>query len=555
MSASREKKDRQGVVAQGLTQKQLKEGKEAQAAKRRSISYWIVGILLAALVAALLIWNSGFFQGRATAATVGTETLTVSEMQYYYGVARSNQLYQEQYMEQMYTQFGMAYTPTFDSTKADTEQIKDEETGQTWAEYFRESALKSAEEVTALNAAAKNEGYALSAEGKSKMADSIKDTKEQIKVGGWASFTAYLNRVYGKYVNESIYKACLEKTTLASEYQTSHSDSLTYTTSQMETYEQENPAKLLSYDYRYCYISGTPESKTDADGNAIEATEEEKSAATQAAKDKADALVKGVTEANADQKSETFTNLVTAAVGEDSTYANSENNTKTNTLGDTLAQDSSTSSYFEWLSDSARQPGDISAISSDSGYYVVLFQKAELNNAPTVDVRHILVKAEAPKDDESTEDVDESTSMPTQEALDAAKAKAQTILDDFNALPNDKRTAESFGDVANEKSEDGGSNTNGGLYPYVEQGDMVPNFDAWIFDSTRKSGDTGLVENISEGSTYYGYHVMYYVGQNGPKWHELAETALREGDMTKWLETIQEPYPAAWIEGGDLIGK
>ena len=545
MSASREKKDRQGVAAQGLTQKQLKEAKEAQAAKRTTIIYWIVGIVITALVVALLVWNSGFFQSRATAATIGNESLTVGEMEYYYGIARSNQVY----MDQMYAQFGMP--ASFDTTKSDAEQIKDEESGQTWADYFRETALDTARQVIALNAAAKEEGYVLSADGKTNMQDSLKNIKDQVKTGGWASFSAYLNRAYGKYVNESVYVKCQEQAALASEYQTHHQDSLTYTTSQLAAYQQENPAKLQSYDFRYAYISGTPEAKTDAEGNAVDATEEEKTAATAAAKAKADVLVKGVQDAAADKKEDSFNELVKNAVDETSSYADPENNLQSGVLGNDL----SSAAYYDWLSSADRKAGDISAISSGSGYYVVLFLKSELDDTPTVDVRHILIKAETPTDDPETADVDESKNAPSQEVLDAAKAEAQALLDEFNALPEDKRTADAFGKLANEHSDDGGSNTKGGLYRYVSEGEMVPEFDKWIFDSARKSGDTGLVANVEAGSSYYGYHVMYFVGQDGPKWQELAEESLRSDDMTKWLETVKEPFTAAWTAGGDSVGK
>ena len=73
---------------------------------------------------------------------------------------------------------------------------------------------------------------------------------------------------------------------------------------------------------------------------------------------------------------------------------------------------------------------------------------------PTADIRHILVKAElTQEDDPATEDVDEST-IPTDEAMEAAKAKAEDILSQWEA--GDK-TAESFGALAEEYSDDTGS--------------------------------------------------------------------------------------------------
>ena len=62
MSASREKKSRQSDPTQGLTQKERKELQEQQAAKRKAVVYTVIGVIVAVLVAALLIWHSGIFQ-------------------------------------------------------------------------------------------------------------------------------------------------------------------------------------------------------------------------------------------------------------------------------------------------------------------------------------------------------------------------------------------------------------------------------------------------------------------------------------------------------------
>src|SRR5699024_9504390 len=118
------------------------------------------------------------------------------------------------------------------------------------------------------------------------------------------------------------------------------------------------------------------------------------------------------------------------------------------------------------------------------------------DETPTVDIRHILIQAElTQEDDESTEDVDESQ-IPTQEALDAAKAEAEDLLAQWEA--GDK-TAESFGELANEYSDDTGSNTNGGLYEQVYEGQMFEAFNDWIFDEARQEGDTTVLENPQDG--------------------------------------------------------
>lgn len=538
------------MAAQGMTQKEIKEAQEARAAKRQTTINWIVGIVITALVVALLVWGSGFFQKRATAAVIGDTKLPASEMQYYHGLVRSELDNQYQY-----AQYGIEYpmpenTKAYDFNSAEGDsQVYNTVTGQTYAEHFREEALKAAKENVVLAQTAQAEGFTVSAESKAALEENLKNMKSQVKTNGWSSLSVYLKQVYGDYVDEGVYKTCMERGLLAGEYAASKQDALTYTTQQMTAYQTEHPAELISYDFRYAYISGDPEKKVDEDGKAITPTDEEKADAAKAAKEKADALVKGVQAA--DDKESAFNTLVKDAVAEGSSYADPAQNLQSKVMG----ADLSGTSYFDWLSDSARKSGEITAIENGTGFYVVLFLKAESDETPTADIRHILINADPATDDPATEDVDESEGMPTQAAMDAAKAKAQAILDEFNALSEDKRTSEAFGDLAKKHSADTASAAEGGRMRYVSlPNNYVPSFSDWVFDSARKSGDTDLVENFVEGNTYAGYHVMYYVGQDGPKWQQLADQALRKDDMTKWLEEVQAPVDAQWADNGS-IGK
>ena len=110
--------------------------------------------------------------------------------------------------------------------------------------------------------------------------------------------------------------------------------------------------------------------------------------------------------------------------------------------------------------DDSRANGDVGV----GGVQLRLLRRHACSNAPGTRLPlltsdNILIKAEvADADDPATEDVDQSK-VPTQEALDAAKAEAEDILAQWEA--GDK-TAESFGALAEEYSDDPGSNTNGG---------------------------------------------------------------------------------------------
>lgn len=140
----------------------------------------------------------------------------------------------------------------------------------------------------------------------------------------------------------------------------------------------------------------------------------------------------------------------------------------------------------------------------------------------TIDVRHILISPEQ----------NDSGEIP-EEAWAASESKAQEILNEY--LAGDK-TEESFAALANEYSVDPGSNTNGGLYTGVSQGEMVEEFDAWCFDATRQKGDTGIVK------TTYGYHIMYFSGSQ-TIWQDKVRTDIINDRMEAMISEIMEQNP------------
>lgn len=144
-----------------------------------------------------------------------------------------------------------------------------------------------------------------------------------------------------------------------------------------------------------------------------------------------------------------------------------------------------------------------------------------------VDVRHILVQVEGGTADET------GAVTYSEDEWAACEAEAQAILDAW--LAGDK-TEDSFAALANEKSEDPGSNTNGGLYENVYMGQMLEPFETWCFDENRQYGDYGLVQ------TSYGYHVMFFVGSE-PMWIQYAESGWTNDKISLFLDEIVKAYP------------
>ena len=152
-------------------------------------------------------------------------------------------------------------------------------------------------------------------------------------------------------------------------------------------------------------------------------------------------------------------------------------------------------------------------------------------------VRHILVKAEADEEGNYTE-----------EAKAEALAKAEEILAEYEA--GDK-TEDSFAALAEQYSEDTGSNTNGGLYDTVTKGQMVEEFDEFCFEG-HKAGDTAIV--YGESDSYAGYHVMYYVGEGENYADYIARSDLENQAVNQWLEELTAGYTPVEGFGMRFVG-
>ena len=169
---------------------------------------------------------------------------------------------------------------------------------------------------------------------------------------------------------------------------------------------------------------------------------------------------------------------------------------------------------------------------SNRGYYYVymLSREPSIDNTKTVNVRHILFNINAHMDED---DPDED------EAFKECKKLAEETLKEWE---DGDATEDSFAALATEKTEDPGSIATGGLYENVATGQMVQPFNDWIFDDSRKAGDTDIIK------TSYGYHIMYYVSDGDPLWKTNAENALINETYTNWYAEQEKLYPVVLNE-------
>ena len=144
-----------------------------------------------------------------------------------------------------------------------------------------------------------------------------------------------------------------------------------------------------------------------------------------------------------------------------------------------------------------------------------------------VDVRHILVLPEG-----ATVETIRTETFP-EEAWAVGEKNAQDILNQWLA---GEASEESFAALANEFSQDPGSNTNGGLYTDVAVGEMVEEFEAWCFDEARQVGDYGIVK------TSLGFHIMYFSASR-PIWVSYAESDLMGERGMALINEATEKFP------------
>lgn len=520
MSASSNKKLRTEQDTSKLTERQIAEQQEAKKVKMYTIAFVVVLVFLLAIAAYVgisqYIRTSGVNENRTIALTVGDTQLNNTELNYFFMDSVNN----------FYSQNGN-YAAIFglDVTKPLNQQVMDPETGETWADYFVNTAKTNATSVYALYGAAVKEGFTMPEAQQNSVDSTISTLELYSTIYGYKDANQYLKAIYGSGASLESYRSYLEKTMLASAYQTAYADSLTFTDADLRAAEADNYNKYSSYAYNYYNL---PVSKfleggtTDENGNTTY-SDEEKAAAQQ----KAEAAAKSLT-----GEEITTAQALDAAIA--ALSINADNDTAMSTRYDDQSYTGINSTIAQWLSDSSRKEGDITYLANSTtdadgketinGYYVVRFDSVNDNTFPLKNVRHILVSFEGGTSDDS------GNITYSEEEKAAAKATAEELL---NQWKSGEATEDSFAALATEKSSDTGSTANGGLYEDIYPNQMVASFNDWCFAEGRKAGDTGIVE------TQYGYHVMYFVGDSDVTYRDYQiRNELTENAVSEWYADL-----------------
>jgi hypothetical protein len=139
MSSSKKKQLRK---EQYMTERQNAAAKEAKQLKRYTLAFWVAIVLIVAIFVTGLVYNpiKSIIYRNTDAIQVGEYTLSSADANYFYVDAVNTYVNQNSYL--------LPYL--MDTTKPLNEQVRDKETGATWADYFLDAAKDSMKNTYAL---------------------------------------------------------------------------------------------------------------------------------------------------------------------------------------------------------------------------------------------------------------------------------------------------------------------------------------------------------------------------------------------------------------------
>ena len=585
MSSANEKNAR--AAKQARRQQQMDEQeRSSRSFKRKAI---IVVAVVAVLLAASLVINSNLLQRTLPAVKVGSTSYSAAETDVFYRSTYNS--YYSSYSSYIQSLFGSdtdvdSYVQMFtglDRSVALDQQMYSED--QTWADYMMELTQENMQQVTALCEDASRNGYTLPQETLDSIETELSELEASAKQYGYSSLDQFLTMNYGKGVTADVMRSVMQKMETASGYAAQVDAARSYTDEQKEAYYAAHADELDLISYYSCLISSSNSAfDPEPEESAAEATEEtgeaeaaesaeaeaapvEESAEAEAApaeetagEEVAEAAVyeapasssnlseDGVVVATGTELSEeeqaarlaaaraAAERLSWSADPESFVAACAEYGTTPSLQ--TTAGENLPSALREWLVSPERWSGEMTSIETDSGAYAVCYMGRDNNDYLLRSMRHILVKTEADENGDYTD-----------EAVALSMEKIRDIQDLWNADP----TEEHFAQLAEEYSEDAGSNTNGGLYEDIQKGSMVDSIDSFLFAEGRAVGDTTVVEG-SNGS-YRGWHLVYYVGEGRNARLALAETPLHDSEQQAWLEDLISGYTLSTGSGLRYVKK
>ena len=515
-SAESYRDDRKARLAQSAKKSQKKSEKSKAAAK---IVKMVVAIVLAVVVAGGIVWkvldDTAAIKKNTTVFSLGDD-IRVSEVEFtYYYSQYLNNIYS---YAQQYARYGMNIG--IDPTKSPDEQNYGTDADgkeMLLSDYLKNETISALQTYKIIYAEAIKAGYKLTDDEQKSIDDQVEELRNTAAENKY-SLNAYLKASYGKGINEKFLRKQLEMQNIVSRYQSDTSKKLTdsYSAADIKAVYDKDHSAYNAVDART--LSFAIETLTAKDGETSEQLAARQKAAAAKVKAEAEAALKSCTSEKAFLEQAKKKNSSTENY--DAESATALNEAAKSTITSYVSEDAA-----KWAFDSARKAGDVKLfeVGSDGNVssYVILYINKGSYAPMASNVRHILI---------SFTDNASSSSEATDEQKKAAKASADKIYKEWQS---GAKTEDSFAALAKEKSKDTGSAADGGLISGItSSANYVESFRNWATDSSRKVGDTGIVESE------YGYHIMYYSGSDYA-WKSAIRSAKASEDFEKQLDELE----------------
>lgn len=488
----------------------------------------VFGVILALAVIALLVFfGVRYYTVPNTeekmnpgniALTVGDTDVSIGMYDYFY----ESVVYEaEQYASYGYNNLdtSMDYSQQYTVDK-DGNQI-------TWLAKFKQDTIDRIKTVMVYYEKGEKAGITLTDEQKKLINQQIESLESNAGNSGM-SVNEYIQQAYGEYCGVATLRSYLEKYLVAGTYFNQMSIEERPTDEEVQAYFNENQEKYMSCSYaliEMLYNTESDETKAQSletvkkYAEQITDLESMKQALPEASKELIDQYISYGYFATADAAVEALSKSLEVTEAKSSIETN---------FGKEIS---------DWLFSEDTAVGSTNYyISEDNGAAAVLLKTSEpkLDETEVYSVRHILIMPESASSDESTDAAAQQTEHTNEEWL-AAKTKADEVLALYNS---GEKTEQAFAKLAEEYSQDtestskGSSGIYGGACEGVPLGQMVPEFEGWAVDESRKAGDVGIVKSD------YGYHIMYFIS-DGPIYNFNAKNDLMEANQQEEFDKTE----------------
>ena len=512
MSGTNENQNIFSSKAERKAERRQAEERKKDRARRKTRNIAITVILaLVLLSSGAFFINSNYARRNLTAVSIAGRDFSAAEFEFFFHTSLAD--YQNMVFAQTDTPW--AFLPQFGIPLRSQMHSED----MTWADFIFELAAEEMARMTMLYNAARDYGYVMRAESRERLDNEMEElrlalTQERLSMSRW------LRETFGRGMNERLYMNIVEFIFTANSFLEYMRESFTYSTEELLAYYAEHSDLLDNFAYRWFLVRSENVSRQDfeTDEEFEEASEE----ALTAAREQARQIAAGIT---------TEEDFIAAARNHDPIQFADDGATLRIWQGEWLREE-----YRDWMTDSARRPGEVATFDTTNGTIVLYFVDRDANDYLMVEMRHILVLREEVHREqfEAFDDYGEPILDAYLEAVELmdqfAFSRAREI---YNTFVEGGATEELLIEMMEEHSDDPAP---GGLYTEVTKNQMVSEVNDWLFAPGRQVGDFELIRTEA-----FGYHLMFLSGFGEPLNEFIAESRMRERDHAEWAESLGTP--------------